>query len=170
MQPLIVTAQMGKADQAWSDALRAEHFPAERNFLPAHITLFYHLPPLHEQQIRSRLALAARENPRPNAMVKGLMLLGRGTALAVDCPELSAIREQLADSFYGLLTPQDMAMPKLHITIQNKVDTAIAKQVFASLSRGFQPRPLVIKELALWRYLGGPWEEVQRWSFSGQRR
>jgi hypothetical protein len=170
MQPLIVTAQMGKADQAWADAMRRSHFPPERNFLPAHITLFHHLPPQHEGDIRRRLSIVARESPLPDAAIKGLMQLGRGVAFEVYSPELLAIRMALADGLHGLLMPQDMAVPKLHITIQNKAEPAVAKRLFAELNATFQPRPLAIKELVLWRYLGGPWEAVQRWSFSGRRR
>lgn len=80
-----------------------------------------------------------------------------------------AIREELADALTGLLVPQDMGTPRLHITIQNKVEPAIAKALLAQLAAGFQPRPLDISELVLWRYLGGPWDEVQRWRFSGVR-
>lgn len=167
--PLIVTAQMGKADQAWADDLRKRHFPAERNFLPAHITLFHHLPPGHVDEIRHRLSSIARECPRPAASLKGLMSLGRGVAYEVRSPELLAIREELADALTGLLVPQDMGTPRLHITIQNKVEPAIAKALLAQLAAGFQPRPLDISELVLWRYLGGPWDEVQRWRFSGVR-
>jgi hypothetical protein len=170
MHPLIITAQMAKSDQLWADALRRAHFPPERNFLPAHITLFHHLPPQYEDEIHRRLAMVARENPAPQASIKALMQLGRGVAFEIYSPELLAIRMALADAFHGLLVPQDMPVPKLHITIQNKVEPAVAKRLFAELSVGFEPRPLVIKELALWRYLGGPWEAVQRWPFSGQRR
>lgn len=169
MHPLIVTAQMGKADQAWADAMRQAHFPPERNFLPAHITLFHHLPPQHEGEIRHRLALAARENAPPEATLKALMPLGRGVAFEVQSPELLAIRLDLVADFHGLLVPQDMGTPKLHITIQNKVEPAMAKSLLAQLSTTFHPRPLAIRELVLWRYLGGPWEAVQRWRFSGVR-
>jgi hypothetical protein len=65
--------------------------------------------------------------------------------------------------------PQDMGTPKLHITIQNKVEPVVAKALLAQLSASFQSRPLAIRELVLWRYLGGPWEQVQSWRFSGLR-
>ncbi|MBK8375534.1 MAG: 2'-5' RNA ligase family protein [Sphingomonadales bacterium] len=169
MHPLIVTAQMGKNDQVWADAMRQTHFPPERNFLPAHITLFHHLPPQHEGEIRHRLALAARENAPPEATLKALMPLGRGVAFEVQSPELLAIRMELSDALHGLLVPQDMGTPKLHITIQNKVEPVVAKALLAQLSASFQSRPLAIRELVLWRYLGGPWEQVQSWRFSGLR-
>jgi hypothetical protein len=59
--PIIITAEMGKADQAWANGLRAKHFPHERNFLDAHITLFHHLPPSHLAEIKSRLSFLASE-------------------------------------------------------------------------------------------------------------
>lgn len=165
--PIIITAQMGKGDQVWADSLRAAHFPPERNFLKAHITLFHHLPPAQLPEIRTRLARLAQEYAAPPAMLSDIMLLGRGVAFRVDCPGLLAMRDSLAADFAGLLTPQDQARPRLHITIQNKVEPAIAKRLHAALLAGFTPRPLAIKGLVAWRYLGGPWEEVQRWSFSG---
>lgn len=169
MHPLIVTAQMGRADQAWANAMRQAHFPPERNFLPAHITLFHHLPPHYESEIRHRLAIAARENAPPESMLKALMPLGRGVAFEVQSPELLAIRQELAEALHGLLVPQDMGTPKLHITIQNKVEPVVAKALLAQLTAEFEPRPLAIRELVLWRYLGGPWEAVQSWRFSGAR-
>lgn len=168
--PLIVTAQMGKADQAWADELRRRYFPPERNFLPAHITLFHHLPPAHADEIRHRLARIARAAPPPDATVDGLMFLGRGVALAVRSPELLAIRAELAEALTGLLVPQDMGTPKLHITVQNKVQPVEAKALHARLQAEISPRPLDIRDLVLWRYLGGPWQEVQRWRFSGSHK
>ncbi len=47
--PLIVTAVMGAADFLWADKLRQTYFPPERNALPAHISLFRHLPPSLER-------------------------------------------------------------------------------------------------------------------------
>ena len=35
--PLIVTAELAPADFAWLNALRRQHYPAERNQLPANI-------------------------------------------------------------------------------------------------------------------------------------
>jgi hypothetical protein len=168
MAPIIVTAQMGKADQLWADALRAAHFPPERNYLKAHITLFHHLPPGHLPEIKARLAAMAREYTAPPAMLTEVMSLGRGVAYRVDCPELLDMRDELAEGFTGLLTPQDQARPRLHITVQNKVEPAVAKALQAELAARFQPRPLAITGLSAWYYQGGPWEPIQSWSFSGR--
>ena len=53
---LIVTAELGKQDFAWLDALRRRHYPAERNRVPAHLTLFRTLPPSAEAEVRRAMA------------------------------------------------------------------------------------------------------------------
>jgi hypothetical protein len=170
LAPIIITAQMGKADQGWADALRSRHFPPERNQVKAHITLFHHLPPTHLPEIKARLAAMARECAAPPAMLSEVMLLGRGVAYRVDCPELVAMRDELAEGFTGLLTPQDQARPRLHITVQNKVEPKLAKALHAELTASFQPRPLAISGLSAFYYRGGPWDAIQSWSFSGGGR
>ena len=165
--PIIITAEMGKADQAWANALRREHFPPERNYLDAHITLFHHLPPGHLPEIKSRLAAVASECPPPVAWLSEVLLLGRGVAYRIDSPELLAIRDELAHEFRGLLIPQDQARPRLHITVQNKVEPPVAKALHAQLAAEFKPRSLAISGLAADYYRGGPWENIGRWSFRG---
>jgi hypothetical protein len=165
--PIIITAEMGKTDQAWANGLRRKHFPPERNFLDAHITLFHHLPPGHLAEIKSRLAALTSESPPPVAHLTEVMMLGRGVAYRVDSPETLSIRDELAEEFHGLLTPQDQARPRLHITVQNKVEPATAKALHIELSAAFKPRPLSISGLAAHYYRGGPWEQIATWSFRG---
>lgn len=165
--PIIITAEMGKADQAWANGLRRAHFPPGRNYLDAHITLFHHLPPSHLAEIKSRLAAMASACARPASRLSEVMLLTRGVAYGIESPELLAIREELAVEFSGLLIPQDQAWPKLHITIQNKVEPAVAKALCSQLAAEFVPRSLSISGLAAHYYRGGPWENIARWSFRG---
>ena len=165
--PIIITAEMGKADQAWANGLRRAHYPPERNHLDAHITLFHHFPPGHLPEIKSRLADLASERPSPVAWISEVMLFGRGVAYRIDSPELLAIRDELAHDFQGLLIPQDQARPRLHITVQNKVEPVVARALHAQLAAEFNPRPLLISGLAAHYYRGGPWENIARWSFRG---
>ena len=165
--PIIITAEMGKTDQAWANRLRREHFPPERNHLDAHITLFHHLPPGHLPEIRSRLAAMASQCPPPTAWLSDVMLLGRGVAYRIDSPELLSLRDELTHHFSGLLIPQDQARPRLHITVQNKVEPPIAKALHTELSAIFQPRTLTISGLAAHYYRGGPWEHIGNWRFRG---
>lgn len=164
--PIIVTALMGAQDFAWADTLRRAYFPPERNHLTAHITLFHHLPPSAIAEIAQRLrALCA--GPPPLARVTEVMMLGRGVAYRVDSPRLLEMRQTLADAFAGLLTPQDQARPRLHITVQNKVAPEEAKALATRLRETFEPRPLAISGLAAWHYRGGPWDLAMKTMFRG---
>lgn len=165
--PIIITAEMGKTDQAWANGLRRAHFPVERNFVEAHITLFHHLPPSHLPEVKSRLAALGTEYSAPAAHLTDVSLLGTAVAFQVDSPELLSLRAALADAFRGLLIPQDQASPKLHITVQNKVPASVARALHAQLSSTFRPRPLVISGLSAYYYRGGPWEHIGRWAFRG---
>lgn len=165
--PIIITADMGKADQAWANGLRRAHYPTERNYIDAHITLFHHLPPSHLPEIKSRLAALVKDYPVPAAYLSDVVLLGKAVAFYIDSPELLAMRAALADSFCGLLIPQDQATPKLHITIQNKVAQPVAKALHTQLLDSFRPRSLALSALSAHYYRDGPWEPIGRWAFRG---
>jgi len=162
--PLIVTAEFGPADFAWFDRQRGEHFPPERNQLPAHLTLFHALPPSALAEAKSRLSTASRRSP-PQASVAGLMNLGSGVAYRIHSPELETIREELADAFHGLLNAQDSAGWRPHVTIQNKVAPKVAKALYNQLDAAFETRILALSGLALHEYRGGPWAPIGRWPF-----
>ncbi|MGV3478558.1 MAG: 2'-5' RNA ligase family protein [Sphingobium sp.] len=161
-----MSALFGANDHARLTALRTAHYPAERNQLDAHLTLFHHLPPSVAPELRARLGEAARAPP-PEATITGIMDLGRGTALAVFSPVLEDIREALADAFHSLLLPQDRAPWRPHVTIQNKVKPMAAHALQRSLSAVFKPRPLAISGLAAWHYRNGSWEVASRHPFRG---
>ena len=167
MSALIVTAALGKADFAWLDAQRRAHFPPDRNQLAAHLTLFHALPPSSEVEASSLFArLAASEAP-PRAMIAGLMNLGRGVAYRIVSDDLERIRRDIADHFHGSLTAQDSQGWRPHVTIQNKVEPSVARGLLRELETAFEARPLVVRGLALHRYLGGPWEAMGEWVFRG---
>jgi hypothetical protein len=133
--------------------------------LRAHLTLFHHLPPSIEGELLSRLREETKA-PAPRAEIAEPYSLGNGVAYRVRSPELAAVRDRLADAFTGLLTPQDQAGWRPHVTIQNKVAPAEARALLATLS-AFRPRPLAISGLAAWRYLGGPWAPIKAFHFGG---
>ncbi len=165
--PLIVTAELPQDLYSWANQLRQDHFPPERNFLKAHVTLFHALPPSAEGEVRSCLAaMAARLAPVP-ARLEGLMKLGKGTALEISSPAMTDLWEDLADRFHGMLTPQDEHRPRLHITIQNKVGIEEAKALQAELGPRILARDFAFRGLELHAYRGGPWELLHRWRFRG---
>jgi hypothetical protein len=166
--PIIVAAEFGAADFAWLDGLRRAHFPPERNQIAAHLTLFHHLPPSLLAELDARLKAATRRAKRPTASIGEPMLLGRGVALRVRSEALVRLRTDLAEAFDGLLTPQDRAGWRPHVTIQNKVEPHEARALHAALLADLGiARPLVVTGIAAHRYRGGPWEPIARYRFAG---
>lgn len=165
-EPLIVSALLGAEDFAWLDGLRRAYYPPARNRLPAHLTLFHHLPPSLAPELKQRLTEAAR-SPRPRAEAAGLLDLGQGVAIRIVSPDLEAIRADLADAVASLLVPQDRAGWRPHVTIQNKVLKAEARALRAALAADFVPRAVAIEGLAAWSYRDGLWHPLSRHVFRG---
>ena len=161
---LIVTAELAPPDFAWLNDLRRRHYPAERNQLPAHLTMFHAIPPSAESELRQLLRVMAEGSP-PRAWIAGLMNLGGGVALRIASDELDRIREELAQRLRGLLTAQDSAGWSAHVTIQNKAPPREAKALIEALGSQFEGRPVRISGLGLHRYLGGPWESLRTFPF-----
>lgn len=164
--PLIITAELGAADFAWLDGLRRRHYPAERNRVPAHLTVFRSLPPTAESEVRqvlSRVCAAAA----PQAAISGVMDLGGGVAVRIRSDQLDDVREAMVDRFHGLLTPQDSSGWVPHITIQNKVERGVARELLRTLAKTIEQRPLSIRGLSLFRYDEGAWETVAGYRFRG---
>ena len=167
--PIIVTALMGPTDFAWADGLRRMHFPPERNQLRAHITLFHHLPPSIAHELSALLADLTHD-PAPPARLASVVSLGNGVAFTIDSPGLRDVRARIADRFAPMLTPQDKAGWRPHVTVQNKVSADAARTLLAELKSTFEPRPFVIAGLAAWWYRGGPWDAIGGWAFGSGRR
>jgi 2'-5' RNA ligase len=163
--PLIVTLQLDEAAQERFDALRRAHFPPERNHLQAHVTLFHALPGKHEQAVRSDVAASA-QRPAYDVDVVRVRSLGRGVAYDLRSSVLAAQREQLARRWQPWLTPQDARPHAAHVTVQNKATPDRARALLRELADGFAPYAVRATGLALWRYLGGPWEPLVTYRFS----
>lgn len=164
--PIIVTALLGPESFAWADGLRRAHYPAERNLVPAHLTLFHHLPPSALDPLKRLLMGEARSTARPVARVSRLISLGQGVALGIESPGLAAIRARIAEAMHGQLTPQDQAAWRPHITIQNKVAPSVARTLLQELRKEFRPRPIIVAGLAVHWYRRGPWEAIAEWRFN----
>lgn len=166
--PLILTAELPKDLHVRFTELRTEHFPPERNYLEAHVTLFHALPAQCESEVRSYLARLVGEMAPVEGRVEGLMSLGGGTAIKLVSPAMLDLRDQIADHFHGMLTNQDQHRPRLHVTIQNKVSSKDAKALQAQLCGVIEPRDFTFRGLALYAYRGGPWEFLRRFAFRGK--
>jgi len=173
-QPFILTAVLPADLQAFAEGLRRAHYPPDKNHLHAHVTLFHAFAPSLLEELRDYLPRLAAEFAPPEGAVKGVMDLGKGTAIALDAPQLLALRAGVAEHFRGSLTAQDLHEPRPHVTIQNKVAKAEARALQARLPALLAPwiakGRFAFPALALHRYCGGPWEEIKTCAFRGRER
>lgn len=166
--PLILTLAFDDASFARFDELRRLHFPPERNLIPAHLTLFHHLPGgEHEGEVAGVVGDACRMYRPMTLRVTGLRFMGKGVAYTLESPELARLRGLLAEAWFGWLTGQDRQKFRPHVTVQNKVEPEVARALHERLSAGFAPFEVEGHGLLLWRYLGGPWEQAGQYPFSG---
>jgi 2'-5' RNA ligase len=167
-QPLILTARMDERSQERFDRLRELHFPPERNYLNAHLTLFHRLPGEREAEISAELREACRDQDPLILAVTGLRFLGRGVAYELSSAELSALRRKLARRWEPWLGPQDHQGFRPHVTVQNKVSPERARALHEQLQATFSLFAVEGLGLSLWRYLGGPWEPAGTYSFGAR--
>lgn len=165
--PLILTLKLDDASFARFDAERRAYFPATLNFIPAHVTLFHHLPGDERTAVAGDLEREASALAPFDVAVAGLRKLGRGTAYDLGSGDLTALRSRLADRWSGWLTPQDRQGFRPHVTIQNKASPVEARALFDRLDADFAPFTARAEGLLLWRYRGGPWDAVGLYRFDG---
>lgn len=159
-RPLILTAELEPHVQARFEALRRVHYPVERNQVPAHVSLFQQLPGRELAAVMRRLKVVCAQVPPPVVAVTGLKLRDHGAAFALRSPALEDVRAELAAGWDTLLIPQDRGGFQPHLTVQNKVTPQVAKATVAALATAFVPFETRALHIAVWRYLGGPWQAL----------
>ncbi len=168
--PLILTLLLDAGTQNWLDALRRAHFPPERNFVPAHVTLSHALPGGGLDAVLAALADECRGAAPSTVRIGPPRFLGRGVAFEVAAPEVASLRARLAARWRDRLTPQDRQGWRPHATVQNKVAAERARALHAELVVSFSAREGRAEGLLLWRYRGGPWEPAGRFAFCAGTR
>ncbi len=166
MQPLILTLKLDDDSFARLDDLRRAHFPAARNHLKAHLTLFHALPGQEETLVRGVLDETCARTAALKLEFPNVFSLGKGVAVRVDCAPLERLHRELQTRFAPFLSAQDTQRLRPHITVQNKVSPDEARALFGSLSRDWEEFEGAGVGVSLWRYLGGPWDLVGDWAFS----
>ncbi|MEJ2410573.1 MAG: 2'-5' RNA ligase family protein [Novosphingobium sp.] len=164
--PLLITAELPPDVLLWTDALRREHYPSERNRLRAHVTLFHALPPSVEDELIQVLADLARSAP-PDARIDGLMKLETGTALAVESPAMVDLHARIAERMHGLLTDRDTRLLRLHVTLQNKVKPEAARALQAQLAAELRPVSFRFRGFGLYAWEDGLWRPIRVVAFRG---
>jgi 2'-5' RNA ligase len=165
-QPLILTLKMDDRSQELFDRLRERHFPRERNYLSAHLTLFHKLPGEHQARISADLQELCLHQTSFTLDATGLRFLGRGVAYELVSQKLMTLRRGLAERWRPWLGAQDRQGFKPHVTVQNKVSPERARALHGRLQATFSPFEVEGLGLSLWRYLDGPWEPASTYLFA----
>ena len=162
--PVILTLKINEEAAAYFTDLRTQYFPAERNYLEAHLTLFHHLPG-NEHAVFEVVKTACPQQKPMTLQVSQVVTIGAGVAFKLECDALKKLHKNLQQQWQQWLTPQDKQALWPHITIQNKVDRQTALQTQQSLSLNFKPFEIQGLGLTLWEYLGGPWKLIETFDF-----
>jgi 2'-5' RNA ligase len=163
--PLILTLKLDRITFEVFNELRQQHFPPERNFLPAHITLFHALPGEEELSIQQTLQSLSTDTASLPLLFSKPRFLGKGVAIEVKCSELVQLRQQLAATWNMWLSQQDQQRYQPHVTIQNKVTSEEARQLYNQLVSNWDFINGYGEGLLLWYYKGGPWELAGKFNF-----
>jgi 2'-5' RNA ligase len=163
--PLILTLALDEYSFNFFDEQRRRHFPPTRNFIPAHLTLFHHLPGAHLKKIQDTIQAEVSAREAFPLDVTGLRSLGRGVAYTLQSDDLNDLRRNLAGEWAHWLTPQDRQKHQPHVTVQNNVDPKDARELQTALSEVFVPFQAHSIGLDLWWYRGGPWGSVTTFKF-----
>lgn len=157
-EPLILTLRFDPASEARFGAARERWFPPRLNVVPAHLTLFHHLPGEELAAVGREIESLAATTPPFAARVAEVIPLGAGWAYRVRSERLDGLRARLATAFAPWLRRQDARGFRAHVTIQNKVSRATAAACADEIRAEFVPWEAEVTGLRLWAYCGGPWE------------
>lgn len=165
-RPVILTLQIDVKSAAFFEAQRQKHFPADINFVPAHLTLFHQLPGEEFQRVLETVAKACAASAPFTMKAAAPMKLGRGVAYRIESEALERFRADLANAFAPMLTGQDKQGFRPHVTVQNKVSPQEAAALFDHLAEEFEPFDITAEGVQLWRYEGAG-AKAGRWSPAG---
>ncbi|TGE25019.1 2'-5' RNA ligase family protein [Hymenobacter aquaticus] len=165
--PLILTLALDEPASRFFNELRQAHFPPQRNFLAAHLTLFHHLPGPQQAEIEQQLAALAGAQPPLLLQVAGVQFLGQGVAYRLESEALESLHRRLQQQWWPQLTPQDQQKRRPHVTVQNKVRPEVARALHQELTASFNPFSATGTGLQLWAYRNGPWEWLRDFPFTG---
>jgi hypothetical protein len=140
---LILTVALPDALQRQACAFRRQLAPEAARRAPAHVSLFRHLPGLQQDSLVGDMRTVAA-TPAPLLRLEPPVRWGGLWVARLRSAGLDSLRADLADRWHGLLSPGDLAPPRLHL----------------SLGPGTQPPPPLLE---------GPWRApgLLLWQHSG---
>src|SRR5579875_1065168 len=158
--PIILTLKIDDDAAAYFTQLRKKHFPAARNYLDAHLTLFHQLPGNGTAILEAVKTVCSRQKTMV-LQVTEVVSIGAGVAFKLQNDALMKLHKNLQQQWQQWLSPQDKQTLWPHITIQNKVDRETAVHLQQELSLNFVPFQIKGLGLVAWEYLGGPWKKIE---------
>ncbi|RYG02198.1 MAG: 2'-5' RNA ligase family protein [Chitinophagaceae bacterium] len=161
---MIITIILDEQSKTYFNELRTKHFPAELNYLDAHLTLFHNVP---DEGWVHKILSESSKFPGFEMQISGLMHTGFGVAYKIESPELIALHKNLSENFKDVLIPQDRQKFRPHITVQNKVSAVESKALHKQLTSTFTPSTITALGVSCYRYLNGPWEPLADFHFTG---
>ncbi len=161
MHPLVVSLVLDEDTTARFEAERAELFAPGRTAVGAHLTLFHAVPGEQLGVVRAQVRAQARRSPF-ELPVTEVIALGKGAAYRLESAELVHLHAALQRAWWDGLTRQDRQSLRPHVTVQNKVGADVARATVVRLRAAFTPFTATAEALAVWRYVGGPWELIER--------
>ena len=165
LAPMILTLILDRQSQDFFNKLRKAYFPAERNYLDAHLTLFHNLPQDNTGIATTLNQLCARTPPFI-LKVHDIVSIGNGVAYKLESAILQDLHKHLQQEWQQWLIPQDKQKLWPHITVQNKTDPGSASQLREMLQHEFEPFTVDALGFYLWEYKGGPWEFMREFRFN----
>lgn len=156
---VILTADLSGEVFIALESFRQKYFPVERNFIPAHLTLFHQFP----REALSDLCTPREEMP---ILLSDPFFMGQGFAVNASCEGLSLWRASVLKLPFAF-SKQDQNLRRLHVTIQNKNPTVKARKDYEAFLAEWKPLSGMVCGLRQWNYLGGPWSLEKIIPFSG---
>lgn len=156
-RPIVATLIVDPESEARFQRWRDRYYPAAR--VPAHVTLFRHLPGKDPEATAATVEAICATTPRFSIEVSAPMSLSNGVALALVADELMTLRAQIAEAFADELTRQDQRPFEPHMTVQNRVTRRRAQRTLGAVRAHFTPFTAEGRGVALWFYQAGGWED-----------
>jgi 2'-5' RNA ligase len=167
--PLILTFKLDSDSQQRLDRWRGAHFPKDRNFLKAHLTIYHQLPGQMLKGIQESLTTFVKSHAVIPLRFDRLMMRQGFVGVGVTSEEMLIYKSELNALFHADLRAQDRQPYRPHVTVTNKGSPREAENVFRQLEAEFEPWDGQILALELYHYRGGPWELADIFEFSGDQ-
>jgi len=150
---LLLLAELPPTVRAAADRWRAVLAPPAAGRMPAHISLFRHLPGPSAAMLVADVRRLVRANRAPMLVLQPPRLWDRALVIPVCAPELLAMRDTLADWWAPMILPNEQGTPRLHITLAAGLDRKAAEAALPEVTAGFRQAPFMGQALPVRAFL-----------------